>query len=216
MGSCGLRRSFKYIIRGKQATLTLCHLAGLQTTHETRDNNAPRYRGTSATHLHEPTGACRECYASVAAGAATQYSTCRRSKPPYSMNERNPALSYALSRSSSSSCSGDAGSRRPSHSSVALSIYDAGSPQNQENSRVVKNNNKITTLFPSLLQLLPIAPATASQPSTFASGLAQSQTHSCCLLTAWCGSSLPHPTGTLSLDRAGLFRPTVVLCYICV
>eukprot|EP00964_Phaeocystis_antarctica_P040728 scaffold23301_cov74-Phaeocystis_antarctica.AAC.1 len=35
------------------------------------------------------------------------------------MNERNPALSYALSRSSSSSCSGDAGSRLPASSSAA-------------------------------------------------------------------------------------------------
>ena len=47
----------------------------IKLTPKNVDNNAPRYRGTSATHMHEPTGACRECYASVAAGAATQYPT---------------------------------------------------------------------------------------------------------------------------------------------
>eukprot|EP00964_Phaeocystis_antarctica_P020130 scaffold11122_cov63-Phaeocystis_antarctica.AAC.1 len=78
--------------------------------------------------MHEPIGARRKCYVSVAAAAATQYApSCRRSKPPNSMNERNPALSYALSCLSSSSCSRDAGSRRPASSSAAQSRVQYGS-----------------------------------------------------------------------------------------
>ena len=65
---------------GKQPTLTLCHLAGFQTTHYNK-HGTTTHPGTGAHQPHTRarayTGACCKCYVSVAAAAATQYAVAR-------------------------------------------------------------------------------------------------------------------------------------------
>eukprot|EP00964_Phaeocystis_antarctica_P029527 scaffold16642_cov59-Phaeocystis_antarctica.AAC.1 len=130
-----------YNIRGKTGYRLYTHsLSPSRPPNNTLNTKQqhPRYAGTSATHARADS-ACRECYASVAAEAATQYPACPRSKPPNSMNERNPALSYAFSRSSSSSCSGDAGSRRPASSSAAQPYMRAAQPPSRGSSTCMRS-----------------------------------------------------------------------------